>query len=87
MSFVGARGFTLESTDTTSAVDPRTLPEPRPARRVVISPMTDYVDDPTPVFEADRESALDEPGPSDFSGVTFESWNRLIWEHPTATTN
>jgi GNAT superfamily N-acetyltransferase len=83
VSFVGARGFTLESTDTTSAVDPRTLPEPPAAPvEVVISPMTNYVDDPTPVYEADRESALDEPGPSDFSGVTFESWNRLIWEAP-----
>ena len=44
--------------------------------------MAAHAEDPTPVFEADKESALDEPGPSDFSGVTYESWRRLIWEYP-----
>jgi L-amino acid N-acyltransferase YncA/RimJ/RimL family protein N-acetyltransferase len=83
VAFVGGRGFTLESTDTTSAVDPRTLPEPpEPPSGVIIAPMAAHAADPTPVFEADKESALDEPGPSDFSGVTYESWRRLIWNYP-----
>jgi GNAT superfamily N-acetyltransferase len=83
VAFVGARGFRLESTDTTSAVDPRTLPEPPdPPSGVIIAPMAAHAADPTPVFEADKESALDEPGPSDFSGVTYESWRRLIWNYP-----
>src|SRR6478736_3407712 len=83
VAFVGARGFTLESTDTTSAVDPRTLPEPPdPPSGVIIAPMAAHAEDPTPVFEADKESALDEPGPSDFSGVTYETWRRHIWEYP-----
>ena len=83
VAFVGARGFTLESTDTTSAVDPRTLPAPPdPPAGIAVAPMAEYADDPTPVFEADKESALDEPGPSDFSGVTYESWRRLIWDSP-----
>ncbi len=83
VAFVGARGFTLESTDTTSAVDPRTLPEPPdPPSGVIIAPMAAHAEDPTPVFEADKESALDEPGPSDFSGVTYETWRRQIWEYP-----
>jgi L-amino acid N-acyltransferase YncA len=83
VAFVRARGFTLESTDTTSAVDPRTLPEPPlPPSGIAIVPMAEHADDPTQVFEADSESALDEPGPSDFSGVTYESWRRLIWDYP-----
>jgi len=83
VAFVGARGFTLESTDTTSAVDPRALPEPPdPPSGVIIAPMAAHAEDPTPVFEADKESALDEPGPSDFSGVTYETWRRHIWEYP-----
>ena len=83
VAFVGARGFTLESTDTTSAVDPRTLPEPPdPPSGVIIAPMAAHAEDPTPVFEADKESALDEPGPSDFSGVTYETWRRHIWDYP-----
>src|SRR6478735_8276006 len=43
VAFVSARGFSLESTDTTSAV---------------------------------------EPGPSDFSGITYDTWHRLIWGAP-----
>ncbi len=83
VAFVGACGFTLESTDRTSAVDPRTLPEPpEPPAGIAVLPMSDFADDPLPVYEADRESALDEPGPSDFSGVTYESWTRLIWQAP-----
>jgi len=83
VAFVGARGFRLESTDTTSAVDLRTLPEPPdPPSGVIIAPMAAHAEDPTPVFEADKESALDEPGPSDFSGVTYETWRRHIWEYP-----
>ena len=27
-------------------------------------------------------SSLDEPGPSDFSGMTYEIWHRLIWDFP-----
>jgi N-acetylglutamate synthase-like GNAT family acetyltransferase len=83
VAFVAARGFNLEGTDTTSAVDPRTLPEPpSPPAGVAIVPMTQYAHDLRPLFEADRQSAADEPGPSDFSGVTYESWLRLIWATP-----
>jgi RimJ/RimL family protein N-acetyltransferase len=83
VAFVRARGFGLEGTDTTSAVDPRTLPEPPdPPAGIAVAPMVDYEDDPTPVFEADKASAVDEPGPGDFSGVTYETWRRLIWDLP-----
>jgi GNAT superfamily N-acetyltransferase len=83
VAFVRARGFSLESTDTTSAVDPRTLPlPPEPPTGIAIAPMREYEDDPTPVFEADKASAVDEPGPGDFSGITYERWRRLIWDAP-----
>jgi GNAT superfamily N-acetyltransferase len=81
--FAAARGFTLEATDTTSAVDPRTLGDPpAPPDGIAIAPMAAFLDDPEPIFVSDRESAQDEPGPSDFSGVTYESWRRLIWDMP-----
>jgi hypothetical protein len=83
MAFVRACGFNLEATETSSAVDPRTIPPaPTPARGIELSPMSDLADDPEPIFVADRESALDEPGPADFSGMTYESWRRLIWDYP-----
>jgi len=83
VAFARARGFSLESTDTTSAVDPRTLPPPPdPPAGIAIAPMAEYEDDPMPVFEADKASALDEPGPGDFSGTTYETWRRLIWDAP-----
>ena len=44
--------------------------------------MSRFADDPEPVFAADHESALDEPGPSDLSGMTYETWRRLIWDVP-----
>lgn len=83
VAFVGARGFALEATDTTSAIDPRTLPEPpEPPTGITIAPMAVHDDDPEPVFVSDKESAADEPGPSDFAGVTYENWRRHIWETP-----
>ena len=83
VNFVSGRGFSLESTDTTSAVDPRTLPPPpEPPPGIAIAPMAEYEDDPTPVFEADKASAVDEPGPGDFSGITYDTWRRLIWDAP-----
>jgi len=84
-AFAAERGFTLEATETASAVDPRTIPPPAAApERIEIVAMSRFVDDPEPVFVADRESMLDEPGPSDFSGVTYETWRRLIWDVPDA---
>jgi GNAT superfamily N-acetyltransferase len=83
VAFARRCGFSLEATDTTSAVDPRTIgTPPEPPVGIGIAPMEDFSDDPAPVFEADSASAVDEPGPSDFSGATLESWRRLIWDMP-----
>jgi GNAT superfamily N-acetyltransferase len=83
MAFARARGFSHEATDTTSAVDPRTLGDaPEPPAGIVVSPHSAFADDPEPVFEADRASAQDEPGPSDYSGMTYADWRRLIWDMP-----
>ena len=84
-AFAARRGFTLEATETASAVDPRTIPAPAAAPAgIEIAPMSRFVDDPELVFVADRECMLDEPGPSDFSGVTYETWRRMIWDIPDA---
>jgi len=84
-AFAARRGFTLEATETASAVDPRTIPAPAAAPEgIEIAPMSRFVDDPELVFVVDRECMLDEPGPSDFSGVTYETWRRMIWDIPDA---
>jgi GNAT superfamily N-acetyltransferase len=83
MAFLRARGFSLEATETSSAVDPRTIDQPpSPPPGIELVSMSDFVNDPEPVYAADHESALDEPGPADFSGMTYDSWRRLIWDHP-----
>ena len=83
IAFARARGFSLEATETSSAVDPRTIGQPPlPPQGIELRSMRSFVDDPEPVFAADHESSLDEPGPSDFSGMTYETWRRLIWDHP-----
>ena len=83
VSFLERRGFSLEATETSSAVDPRTIgpPPPLPEDVRYVSLAT-FASDPEPVYVADREAMLDEPGPSDHSGVTFDIWRRLIWDHP-----
>ena len=83
IAFVRARAFNLVATETSSDVDPRTLGQPPAAPPgIELRSMSGFVQDPEPIFAADHESALDEPGPSDFSGMTYENWRRLIWDHP-----
>jgi N-acetylglutamate synthase-like GNAT family acetyltransferase len=83
MSFPRARGFALAATQTSLAVDPRTIVRPTSLPPgVELRPFSAYADDPKLVYEADRESILDEPGPGDFSGITYETWRRHHWGHP-----
>ena len=83
MRFPRTRGFALTATQTSLAVDPRTIARPTSLPPgVELRPFRSFVDDPEPVYNADRESILDEPGAEDFSGVTFETWLRHHWEHP-----
>jgi GNAT superfamily N-acetyltransferase len=82
-AFVAARGFRLEGTHATLSLDPRSLPPaPAPPDGVEIRPMSAFAADPDPIYLADSESAQDEPGPGDFSGITFEIWRRHIWDYP-----
>lgn len=82
-AFAAARGFTLAATQTSLAVDPRTiLPPTSLPGGVELRPSSWYADDPEPVYAADRETILDEPGPNDFSGVTYEIWRRHHWDNP-----
>lgn len=83
MAFARARGLRLDATDTGSAVDPRRLPSPpAPPAGIELISMSAFVADPEPVFVADYECFLDEPGPSDSSGMTYETWRRHSWDHP-----
>ncbi len=64
-------------------MDPRTIDPPTVVPRgVELRSFREYEDDPRPVYDADFESILDEPGAEDFSGVTYESWRRLHWDSP-----
>ena len=81
--FAEARGFTLVGTDTSSALDPRTLPEPpEPPEGVEVRALQSFTHDPEPVYRADADSVRDEPGPFDFSNFTFDVWQRHTWNHP-----
>ena len=58
IAFARARGFNLEATDTSSVVDPRTIGQPPPPPQgIELRSMRNFVDDPEPVFAADRSSA------------------------------
>jgi GNAT superfamily N-acetyltransferase len=82
VSFVESKGFTCEGTHVTLALDPRTLaPAPEPPPGVEIVPMAG-VEEPEQIYAADSESALDEPGPVDLSGMTLDNWRRLVWNNP-----
>jgi len=82
-AFAKARGFVHEGTHTTLALDPRTLPPvTKPPAGVAILPLSHFENEPERLFDADRESAQDEPGPGDPSGMTLEVWRRLTWNHP-----
>jgi GNAT superfamily N-acetyltransferase len=81
--FALKHGFRLESTEITSAVDPRTLPPPSaPPAGIELYPLSAFADDPEQVYQADRDSMQDEPGPFDLSGLTLAIWRRIIWDHP-----
>lgn len=83
IAFARSRGFSLTATERSSGVDPRSVPPPPPPRPgVELRPMSDFAENPEPIYVADYESALDEPGPSDNSGMTLDTWRRLIWDAP-----
>ena len=84
VEFLLRRSFSMEGTDTSMAVDPRTIGSALaiPAHGIRIAPASELADDLARIFEADRQSTLDEPGPMDFSGMTFETWKQHQWDHP-----
>ena len=83
MAFPQVRGFTLAATQTSLAVDPRTIEPPTSLPPgVELRPFSAYADDPEPVYEGGLESILDEPGPDDHSGMTYETWKRHHWDNP-----
>jgi len=84
VGFAKARGFELEGTHKTLALDPRTIsPASQPPPGVEIVPMRAVENEPERIYAADSESAQDEPGPGDFSGMTLDVWRRLTWDNPS----
>jgi GNAT superfamily N-acetyltransferase len=82
-AFLERCDFGSQATHTISAVDPGSLgAPPPPPDGIEIVPLSRFEGDPERVYASDRESAMDEPGPFDFSGMTFETWRRLIWSFP-----
>lgn len=83
IAFARARGFSRTATERSSGVDPRMIsPPPKPPPGLELRPVSDFAENPEPIYAADYESALDEPGPSDNSGMTYDSWRRYIWDAP-----
>jgi len=83
VSFAEHRGFRKTSSDALSATDPTSLPPaPEPPAGVKLRPAADWLDDPRPIYELDLAGGLDEPGDTDFSGMTFELWQDDIWTDP-----
>jgi len=82
-AFVARCGFSLETTETSLAVDPRKVAAPPPPPPgIEIAALNAFAEDPKPVFEADYESFLDVPGPGDISGMTYDTWRRTTWDNP-----
>jgi GNAT superfamily N-acetyltransferase len=81
--WIERRGFHVTGTGMSAAVDPRTVaaPEEIPTGAEVV-PLSRFAADPRPVFELDMAGSEDEPGDSDWSGLTLESWTRTFWLHP-----
>ena len=69
VAFARARGFSLESTDTTSAVDPRTLaPPPEPPAGIAIAPMAEYERRPDAGVRGRQGKRSRRAGPGRFLG-------------------
>jgi GNAT superfamily N-acetyltransferase len=82
-AFARGHGAVFEASHATLVLDPTTLPPPpEPPSGVDVLPLARFEAVPELVYSADHESAQDEPGPNDLSGMDFESWRRLVWDNP-----
>jgi GNAT superfamily N-acetyltransferase len=81
--FCERRGFRLSSSSDILAVDPRTLPAPPdPGDGIAVRPCAAYRDDLDSLYRVDYTASQDEPSDYDFSGLTFEQWRAMTFEHP-----
>lgn len=82
--FAERRGFRVTAETHMLALDPRTLPEPEPLPAdVEVRSFASFGDDLEELYEADYESAHDEPGEHDVSGMTFDVWRKATVLNPT----
>jgi len=57
-------------------------PLPALPGEVELRTAADFVGDPRPLYEADAETAADEPGDVTADAMGFEDWTTLIWNRP-----
>ncbi|MFD6953058.1 GCN5 family acetyltransferase [Nocardiopsis sp. TSRI0078] len=75
-------GYAPEETHHILGLDLSALPGlPEAPEGVELRPFSDYADDPREVYEIDRLTSLDEPGP-DHWFPPYEDWRQDTWEHP-----
>ena len=81
-AFASGRGWRAGATERISAVDPRAVPASGdPPAGVELRPFA-ALDEPTVVFELDREVSLDVPGEEEIDDLRLDEWLDRYWRHP-----
>ncbi|WP_262703698.1 MULTISPECIES: GNAT family N-acetyltransferase [Streptomyces] len=87
VTFAERRGYRrgrcsrVQRLDLTAAALPPLSPDALPDG-VELRTAADFADDPRPLYEADVECAVDEPGDVDTAAPPYAEWLALTWEHP-----
>jgi GNAT superfamily N-acetyltransferase len=82
VSFLRSRGFEQTGSSDVLVLDPRTVTAPETPREVELRPFSDYEDDPSPVYQVDVVSMLDEPGDITYDDVPYDTWLERFWNQP-----
>lgn len=77
------QGYALRSSYRLSRLDLAVLP-PLPERPegVDLRPLSEYAEDPRPVFEVDAATTEDEPDDVPLALPSFAHWKRTVWQDP-----
>ncbi len=80
--FAHAQGFEQTSSEDLLIADPRTIVPPDPPPGVELRPLSDFADDPSPIFQVDSVSVLDEPGEVTYDDLRYDLWLDEFWANP-----